>query len=148
MLQRIDSTTTLVAASMALSAAFLPIRCVLAVVFVLAILVATVVVIVVVLIGVRTIEVCQDLVGRQVNVIDSVGVNLDGRVECAAGLGEVDARCGGNRIVHGHIISHVGGTQLGCDKAVQMINEIQVPRVGRIDAVFGIHTNGLLVDFA
>ena len=95
--------------------------------------------------GIGAVEVVQDLVRRQVDVIDAVAVDLDAGVEGAGGLGEVDS---GGAAAAAAAGSRGPSVVVAVDQLVHVLDELEAPRVAGVDLVLGVHANGLAVHLA
>lgn len=105
-----------------------------------------------------TVQIFQDTKTRQVDVIDAVGVNLDTGVERTGRLGKVDPAT--TMVVVGCcvlVVIRVSSRSRSSitlpwlffgQELVNVFNEIKIPGITGVDAIFGIHFNCLLVHFS
>ena len=105
-----------------------------------------------------TVQIFQDTKTRQVDVIDAVGVNLDTGVERTGGLGKVDPAImvvvGCCVLVVIRVSSRSRSSTITFpwlffgQELVNVFNEIKIPGITGVDAIFGVHFNGVLVHFS
>ena len=98
--------------------------------------------------GIGAVEVVQDLVRRQVDVVDAVAVDLDAGVEGAGGLGEVDSGGTAATAAAGSTAPRGPSVVVAVDQLVHVLDELEAPGVAGVDLVLGVHADGLAVHLA
>lgn len=98
--------------------------------------------------GIGAVEVVQDLVRRQVDVVDAVAVDLDAGVEGAGGLGEVDSGGTAAAAAAGSTAPRGPSVVVAVDQLVHVLDELEAPGVAGVDLVLGVHADGLAVHLA
>lgn len=80
------------------------------------------------------------------NIINPVGVNFDRSIQRTTGTREVHTRDWTKGVFH------LGWGSIGASASVEkesihMINQTKVPGIACVNAILGVHSNSILIDF-